>query len=58
MYYVYTFEPIPDSKNVTVACTHAAFKTLDKAQKFLYKNGTGYVTKYPSTKPLFTNAIK
>jgi hypothetical protein len=58
MYYIYLFKSIPDSKNCTVVCFDKSFNTIDKAKRTLYKEGKGYIIKYPSSKPIFTNALE
>ena len=57
MFYIYLFHPIPDSKDCSISCYKKSFKEFDKARKTLYKEGVGYIIKYPSSKPIFTNVL-
>lgn len=51
MFYVYLFIQVPDSRNCVCQCSDA-YRSLERAKKLLLGK-EGYITKYPSTKPVY-----
>lgn len=53
-HYIYTFKPVPDTNLVTIDVLRQNPATLEKAIKVLHNTGReGYITCYPSTKPVY-----
>lgn len=57
MFHIYLFIPVADTKMVTIECIKKHYKNLEQAKKVLCAKGEGYIIKYPSSTPVYSNAF-